>query len=135
MQQKLQRYQAFIRSGRTGQLGGELFDLVDYAICRRSGGRWCTAWQDRMAKAGGVDVRLRDLDVDEVPLTRCKEMLLDGVPVRIAKPVGPRGFTDKVVGRQPIAVARQHCKNFLTYRRLKIMAGNLPHNFVPFVTP
>jgi hypothetical protein len=71
MKQALERHDPLFRTcRRTGQFRREGLHLIDNAIPRGTPGGRDVGWHRWMAKAGLIEIRRADFDVDEVPLPR-----------------------------------------------------------------
>ena len=127
VKQKLERQQALRRKRARGvQFGLELLDLVDDAVLSGAGAR--EAAGGREAEAGARQVRLRQLDVGEVPLSRLAVACA-------AKCVGPGRLRRHVMGREGVDVGRQQGVDLRPNCRREQVASDVGDDLVALVSP
>src|SRR4051812_41633043 len=102
MQEKFERYDLLFRvSGRACQLVRKLLDLVDDAVffgAKRGRG---ARRHGRMAETCLIEVRVGDLDVDEVP-PAC--LLAGAIPVRVTILVRPGRRSGDIVCSEGVRI-------------------------------
>src|SRR5581483_4420277 len=136
MQKELEREQ-FFRSGRreAAQLGGELLDLVDDARPGRTGARGFSRRQFRMSLAGGLEVAVGELDVDEVPVARGLVANFGRLAVGVAILVRPGRAADEIGRSEIVFVRGEQSVDFLFRRRREPRVGARAGNLVAAVAP
>src|SRR6516164_3500668 len=125
MQQKLQRDKPFLGVDcRVGEFDGELIDLVDNAGVSRAVRRWQASRKRRIPKTGASEVRVVDLDIDEMPLSCAPISLLAAVPVRVSVAISPHRRAGDIVSSEIISLGGEDASHLRSNPSLKKLVGD-----------
>ena len=136
MEQELQGDKPFLGVGcRVGEFDDELIDLIDNAGVRRTARGWQASRKWWIPKTSASEIRVLDLDIDEMPLSCAPKSLLAAVPVRVSVAIGPHRRAGDIVSSEIIGVGREDPSHLRSNLGIKKLVGDQCDNRVSFATP
>ena len=136
MQQELQRDHPFLGVGcRVGEFDDELIDLIDNAGVRRTARGWQASRKWWIPKTSASEIRVLDLDIDEMPLSCAPKSLLAAVPVRVSVAISPHRRAGDIVSSQIISVGGEDASHLRSNPSIKKLLSDQCDSGMPFAAP